>query len=68
MAKDSFLNLTEVGAIVAGVLMLALLFSLVLGMDSMGGLGRGRAATAMFWLSLLAIALVAVYVAEQLGG
>jgi hypothetical protein len=48
--------------------MLALLFSLVLGMDSMGGLGRGRAATAMFWLSLLAIALVAVYVAEQLGG
>jgi hypothetical protein len=68
MAKDSFLNLTGVGAIMAGVLMLALLFSLVFGMDGMGGLGRGRAATAMFWLSLLAIALVAVYVAEQLGG
>jgi hypothetical protein len=68
MAEDSFLNLTEVGAIMAGVLMLALLFSLVFGMDGMGGLGRGRAATAMFWLSLLAIALVAVYVAEQLGG
>jgi hypothetical protein len=68
MAKDSFLNLTEVGAIMAGVLMLALLFSLVFGMDGMSGLGRGRATTAMFWLSLLAIALVAVYVAEQLGG
>ncbi len=68
MAKDSFLNLTGVGAIMAGVLMLALLFSLVFGMDGMGGLRSGRAATAMFWLSLLAIALVAVYVAEQLGG
>jgi hypothetical protein len=59
MPSDPFLTLTEVGAVVAGVLMLAVVCSLVFDMDI---LGRGLATTVMFWLSLLAIALGATFV------
>ena len=63
MAEDSFLNLTEVGAIMAGVLVLAVVCSLLF---DMGTLGRGLTAGVMFWLSLLEIALGAFYVAARL--
>jgi hypothetical protein len=65
MAQRSFLTLTEVSAIVAGVWVLAVVYSIVF---SMGNLERGRMATVMFWVSLLAIGLGAIYVAAVLRG
>jgi hypothetical protein len=47
----------------AGVLVLAVVCSLLF---DMGTLGRGLTAGVMFWLSLLAIALGAFYVAARL--
>jgi hypothetical protein len=58
MAEGPYLTLPAVALILAGVLVLAVLSSLVL---EFSGLGR-RDATVVFWLLLLAIWLGAVFV------
>ena len=63
MAQHSFLTPTEVSAIVAGMWVLAVVYANVF---STGNLARGRMATVMFWVSLLAIGLRAIYVAALL--
>jgi hypothetical protein len=63
MAQPSFLTLAEVSAILAGVWVLAVVYSIVF---SAGNLGTGRMAIVMFWVSLLAIGLGAIFVAAVL--
>ena len=60
MTEGPFLEPSAVGLILAGVLVLALLSSLMLEISSL----ERRRATEVFWGLLLAIWLAAVFVAE----